>query len=502
MTEKFFWADKIAEEIIKRNKDKKEYVCASGTTPSGVVHTGNFREAITTDLEVKALKDKGKKVKFIFSWDDFDRFRKVPVNIPDSRKKEYEKYIGMPVSDIPSPFSKNKSYAEYFEEKFENELKEINIEPIFIRQSKMYRACKYAKEIKIALDNTEKIKKILDKYREEPLSKDWNPISIYCEKCNKDSTKVVKIDGYKIEYECECKFKNKIDYRKKGIVKLVWRVDWPMRWAYEDLDFEPGGIDHSTPGGSYDTAKQIVKEVYEKDVPFYQLYEWIKIKGGKEFSSSSGNALSLSEVLEVYEPEVIRYLFAGTRPNRGFQVSFDNDVIKIYEDFDSLEKKYYDNKATEQEKRIYEMSNPNAKKDKKVHEKISFRHLITLVQINQTKDLNNLSKYRAEKVKNWLNKYAGEDMKFRIYDTNKVELSEKQKEALLELKNSLKKKKMTETELFNEFYEICKNVEISNTEFFEATYKLIINKTKGPRLAALILDIGKEKIIKILNQIK
>ena len=93
-------------------------------------------------------------------------------------------------------------------------------------------------------------------------------------------------------------------------------------------------------------------------------------------------------------------------------------------------------------------------------------------------------------------------MKFRIYDTNKVELSEKQKEALLELKNSLKKKKMTETELFNEFYEICKNVEISNTEFFEATYKLIINKTKGPRLAALILDIGKEKIIKILNQIK
>jgi len=46
----------------------------------------------------------------------------------------------------------------------------------------------------------------------------------------------------------------------------------------------------------------------------------------------------LDEVEEIYEPEVLRYLFAGTRPNKSFQISFDNDVIKIYEDFDLLEK--------------------------------------------------------------------------------------------------------------------------------------------------------------------
>ena len=32
--------------------------------------------------------------------------------------------------------------------------------------------------------------------------------------------------------------------------------------------------------------------------------------------------------------------------------------------------------------------------------------------------------------------------------------------------------------------------------------RVIINKTKGPRLAALILIIGRDKIIKLLNQIK
>ena len=133
--EKFFWADAIAEKIIKERPDKKQYVCASGITPSGTIHIGNFREIITTELVVRALKNKGKKVRFIYSWDDYDRFRKVPINLPKAKK--YEKYIGMALSDIPSPFNKNKSYAKYFEEEFEKSLKKIGIKPEFIQQSVM-----------------------------------------------------------------------------------------------------------------------------------------------------------------------------------------------------------------------------------------------------------------------------------------------------------------------------------------------------------------------------
>ena len=135
--EKFFWADQIADKIIKE-KRKNIYVCASGITPSGTIHIGNFREVITTDLVVRSLNDKGKKVKFIYSWDDYDRFRKVPANIPES----YKKCIGMPVSDIPSPFGKG-SYAEYFENKFKEELKKVSIKPKFVRQSLMYKKRKY-----------------------------------------------------------------------------------------------------------------------------------------------------------------------------------------------------------------------------------------------------------------------------------------------------------------------------------------------------------------------
>ncbi len=117
MAEKFFWADEIANQIIKEKGRKKEYVCASGITPSGTIHIGNFREVITTDLVVRALRDKGKKVRFIYSWDDYDRFRKVPKNVGAG----YEKYIGMALSEIPSPFEKNKFIDKITGKKINNE---------------------------------------------------------------------------------------------------------------------------------------------------------------------------------------------------------------------------------------------------------------------------------------------------------------------------------------------------------------------------------------------
>src|SRR4030042_874456 len=91
----YHWADLVAERIIKERGKKAKYVCAAGITPSGIVHIGNFREIITVDLVCRALKDKKKKVRFIYSWDDYDRLRKVPVNMP--KQDVLQKFIGKPI---------------------------------------------------------------------------------------------------------------------------------------------------------------------------------------------------------------------------------------------------------------------------------------------------------------------------------------------------------------------------------------------------------------------
>ena len=63
------WADQCAEKIIRERGDLDSYTCASGITPSGTVHIGNLREIISVDLVVRALRSRGKKVRFIYSWD-------------------------------------------------------------------------------------------------------------------------------------------------------------------------------------------------------------------------------------------------------------------------------------------------------------------------------------------------------------------------------------------------------------------------------------------------
>lgn len=494
MAEKFFWADAIADRIIKEKGDKEEYVCASGITPSGQVHIGNFREVITTDMVVRALRDKGKKVKFIYSWDDYDRFRKIPKGLD----KEYEKYLGMPLSDIPSPFDPKLTYAEFNERNFEESLKKVFIEPSFIYQNEMNKKSSYAELIKIVLENRDKVKAILDKYRKEPLSEDWWPIMIYCDACKKDLTKITAVDGFNVSYECECGHKETFDMRKKGIITIRWRIDWPLRWCFESVDFEPGGIDHSVHGGSYTTAKEISREVLNFEPPIYQFYEWIGIKGGEAFSSSTGNALTLDEVESVYEPEVLRYLFVGTKPKSAFQISFDNDVIKSYDEFDRLEKKYFEGNCNPREKRMYEMSVVNI--PEKMPERKGFRALTTDVQLGNIGDLNEESKVRAEKVKNWVENHAGEDMKFRVQKEISAEFNEKEKKVLKGFKEILKGKDFkTDKELLEAVYGLCESEEIKNTEFFEMAYKVLINKTKGPRLASLILAIGQEEVVKLLN---
>ncbi len=517
--ESMHWADQTARRIIKERGDKNKYTVAAGITPSGTVHIGNFREMITVDLVNRALKDAGKNVRFIYSWDDYDVFRKIPKNMP--KQELLKKYLRKPIIDTPDTTGKYGSYAEHNEKEVEKYLPTVGISPEFIYQSKMYKSCKYAEEIKFGLNNKEKVRNILDKFRKEHLPENWYPLSVYCEKCNTDETKVTDYDGeYSITYECECNHKATIDFRKKGIVKLPWRLDWPMRWHYEKVDFEPGGKEHSTEGGSYSTAKLIVKELYNIEPPLYQKYDFIILKGiGGKMSSSAGNVITLKDALEVYEPEIIRYLFVSTRPDAEFAISFDLDVLKIYEDFDKCERIYYkkedaEKKEYQKQKRIYELSSIE-KPSKTMPFQPSLRHLCNVVQIYENDfdkikesyklkdkaDTERLRK-RAKCTHNWLQKYAPDELKFYIQKEVKIKLNDKEKQAIKKLVNYLNKhKELDEKLLYEEFYNISKSLDISAKEFFKTCYKLIINKERGPRLAPFIITIGKERVVKLFEKV-
>ncbi|MBM3200732.1 lysine--tRNA ligase [Candidatus Woesearchaeota archaeon] len=523
--ESYHWADLTAEKIIRERGNKDKYVCAAGITPSGVVHIGNFREIITVDLVCRALRDKGKKVRFIYSWDDYDRLRKVPKNMP--HPEVLEKYIGKPVVDTPDTFGCHKSYAEHFEKDVETNLPSVGIHPEFIQQHKKYRACEYAEMMKYALKHREKIREVLNKYREEHHEQDWYPLGIFCEKCGTDNTKVLKYDGnHTVTYECDCGFSDTIDFSKKGIVKLNWRADWPCRQHHEKVDFEPAGKEHyAQPGGSRITANEIYDAIFDDKHPVDLKYDFITVKGqGGKMSSSLGNVITLKECLEVYEPDIIRYLFASTRPNVEFAISFDLDVIKIYEDYDKTERVYFEEETEEnkkaylKERRIYEFSQVEKVPDK-MPLQVPFRHLTNLVQVYEGDIKKVVEEYKTfikddlDKKKletralcawNWVQKYAPEDMKFKVHEkvseAIKSMLSDDQKKAIKILKDKLKHNKYDEGTLFNEFYTICQELSLDNKVFFKGVYLTLIGKERGPKLAGFILTIGVKKTISLLEE--
>lgn len=513
-----YWADQIAEKLIKDRK-KKTFVVASGITPSGTIHFGNFREIITTDLVFRALKDKGAKVRFLYSWDDYDRFRKVPGNMP--KKDILKRSLGLPVSSVPNVFgTRHKSYAAYIEDELEQSVEQVGIDVEFVRQNEKYRNCDYAKGIKTALTNRKKIASILDKYRKEPLPKNWYPATVYCEKCGSDNTTITNYnEEYSISYSCTCGHKSTFDFRKKGLIKLRWKADWPMRWAHEKVDFEPGGKDHSTYGSSYTVGKDIVK-IFGWTAPEYTMYDFINMKGmtGK-MASSKGNTQALKDVLKYYIPELLRYTFAGRTPKTEIFYPMDDGIFKHYEDFYYTERAYYGKenisaKEKIQRTRIYEMS-AIKKPAKTMPVQPAFKHCVELMNISQgdiSKALNrvkrregitkkaDVDRYRSvlERAWSWIQDFAEEKYIFKVNEKAKIKLSKNMKGAISDMTIILAEK-LDEKKLADRMREVIRSNDVPARDFFQTIYKILISKTAGPRLAPFIMAIGQEKARKLLK---
>jgi lysyl-tRNA synthetase class 1 len=516
------WADQTAEKIIQTWGDKETYTCASGITPSGTVHVGNFREMISVELVVRSLRDLGKKVRFIYSWDDYDVFRKVPLNMPQAEL--LEKYLRQPITLVPDPWGRDSSYARHHEVDVESILPEVGIAPEFLYQAERYRKGMYAQGMRRALEMREHLKTILDKYRDEDhkIQGEWWPVSVFCSACNRDTTEIEGWDGeWGLTYHCDCGHRETGDLRTLKGAKLVWRVDWPMRWNFEQVDFEPAGKDHHSQGGSFDTSKHVVEEVYGRKPPVTFRYDFIGIKGSPgKMSSSKGKVVDLPDLLRVYQPELVRYLFAGTRPNTEFVISFDLDVIKIYEDYDRTERIYWGrekakDEATEaKERRIYELSQVGAVPSEEPYQ-VPFRHLCSLLLIHQgdveavmealpgLKDSQKLGiRSRADRAWYWINECSPEDFRFSVRKPGeKAELSEAESEAVRRLRDDVVLRLETfenEKSIAEAIYAAAGAAGVDSKTLFRAAYQALVGKDQGPRLAGFLGTLGKEKVLAIL----
>jgi lysyl-tRNA synthetase class 1 len=511
------WADVLADELLKEDK---KHVLATGITPSGPIHIGNMREILTTDAVYRSLINKGGKGELIYVADDYDPLRKVYPYL----HKSYEKYVGMPISDIPCPCGKHKSYADHYLISFLNSLKEIGVEPHVYKANEMYKNGDFNKAIQIAMDYTDKIKDIIQKISKRQLPKGWIPFNIRCEKCKKITTaKAVLYDYPIIEYKCDCGYEGEVDIRKGGVGKLPWRVDWPARWKMLGVTFEPFGKDLGTIGGARDTGEKIVEEIYGYPAPKYTVYEFILLKGKGAMHSSKGTALSAEEMLDMTPPEVLRFLLMNNQPGKHLIFDSGLGLLNLVDEYDKQERVYFrkeePTKGMKDLKKTYELSQPYAV-PKKIPYQLPYRHLVTLIQIGKSwdevkkillrtkqvpKDLHKEDeehlKLRTEHAKYWLENFAPDMVKFEVKKKlPKVNLAEEQKKFLLSFTEKLSSIDWEAENIHNIIYDSSEKEKIPIKTAFKTIYQIILEQEKGPRAGYFLSNLDRDFVLKRVEE--
>ena len=391
----------------------------------------------------------------------------------------------------------------------------------------MNKSGKYKEYVIEALQKRGEIFDILDSFRtqdaQEGEREAYYPVSIYCPECHRDTTKITSLseDCTRAEYVCKCGHHGTHDFTKDFNCKLSWKVDWPMRWKYEQVDFEPGGKDHASPGGSYETSKVIAKKIFNYEAPVFQGYEFIGIKGSTgKMSGSSGLNLTPATLLNIYQPEVILWLYAKSDPTKAFDFCFDDGILRQYFEFDKQYKSFLEGTADDH---VRDIMNSCLMFDKKI-EMVPMSHLVQLgsivdfnVEMLETVFAKIGTPYKYEEFKErlglaryWLENCSPENVNklcpvrnWAVYNA----LDEQEKAAVAALFAYLSENEYTLDELNTKLYDIPKeiyghdaeNIKALQGKFFKNVYRLLLNKEKGPRLYLFLFAIEKEQFLSLLD---
>jgi lysyl-tRNA synthetase, class I len=319
------WAEKVAESL-----GAGPHVVVSGISVSGNIHAGNLREVLVAEAVANALRARGEEVRFIFHADTIDPLRKIAPGIPQS----YEEYIGHSLSHIPDPEGCHVSYAEHFLAPFEEALQEMDMDVEVLRSHELYERGVYTEVTREAIERKDELRRILQDVTNREMSEDWSP---YLPRASSGKLTGMRVlehvpEQTSVVFADEDGFEESANY-SEGEGKLGWRVELAARWKALGVTFEPFGKDHTSRGGSTDTADRMSREVFDYPVPGRYEYEWIGLKGRGDMSSSRGIVLLPKDLLRIMPPDAVRRIILGRDPARRFDIDLEGGFPRFMDEY-------------------------------------------------------------------------------------------------------------------------------------------------------------------------
>jgi lysyl-tRNA synthetase, class I len=409
-----------------------------------------------------------------------------------------------------------------------------------ISQTEMYTSGAYTAQVLVAMRDRARIDAVLEQYRtkqaddEGATSAGYFPYRPYCSACERDLTTVTGYDDQStaLSYTCACGHRDSVRLAEHRRGKLVWKVDWPMRWAYEGVVFEPSGVDHQAPGSSFVVGGRLVSEIFGGWQPIGPMYAFVGISGMAKMSSSRGAVPTPADALEIIEEPVLRWLYARRRPQQSFTIAFDSEVHRLYDEWDAVARKVAAGSASGPDAISYSRAVRTAAGElPRTSRPLPYRMLASVADITtgdaeQTlrilgdcdpeRPVASLDEVRPrlDRAQNWAATQLPADQRTVLADepdaTALESLTAGEREALDLLLAGLDEQ-WSLGGLSQLVYAVPKlqaglaadapptpELKVAQRAFFALVYRLLIGRDTGPRLPTLLLAAGPERIRKLL----
>lgn len=335
------WPFKEAQKILKRQArfrpDKDHILLQTGYGPTGLPHIGTFGEVARTTMVRHALNVLSDlPVRVIAFADDMDGMRKIAPNLP--QQEMLKRHMGMPLSKIPDPFGSNRSFAKHNTDMLQEFLDAYGFEYEFESSTACYEAGRFDDLLVKVAENYDKVMEIMLSDLREERAATYSPFL----PISPTTGRVLEVPMIEIRpQDATIVFKDENGQKTEqkitgGHCKLQWRVDWALRWAAFDVDYEMYGKD------LIDSARlshQIVR-VLGGTAPESFHYELFLDEDGHKISKTKGNGLTIDEWMTYASPESLAF-FMYQNPNKAKRLYFDI-IPKCVDDYIDCLKKFPD----------------------------------------------------------------------------------------------------------------------------------------------------------------
>ncbi|TQQ80193.1 lysine--tRNA ligase [Halonotius roseus] len=522
-----FWAEGVADEIEQRNPDDP-IVIKGGVSPSGVAHLGNVNEIMRGYFVAEALRDRGHEVRQVFTSDDRDPLRKLPRKLADPDGQivglgevdagALGRNLGKPYTDIPDPFGERDSYAAHFAALLEADAERLGVDIEMYSNTALYADGTFDPVVERVLDRVDTAREVLSEYQAKA-DDDYVPFNPICEECGKLTETVtdIDLDAKTVDYVCTdmevgdetiegCGHEGTATFREG---KLPWRFEWPGQWQVLDVDFEPFGKDHAE--GSWPSGVDIAENVLGIEPPVPMVYEWFTLNG-EALSSSAGNIVTVPELLDLLEPEIIRYFFA-LHPKKARDLDLSR-LDQLVDDFDRFEEAYYEGVDDESLTAFAEAAYPYVVDDvadeRPIRLPYTFAAVLGMVddpalREKLARDEGHIpddadeatveaALARVEQARTWAERMDNA-YNYRLQaDLPDTEFDAATTDALDSLADVVAGGHDGET-IQSEIYDTAREHDIEPGDLFEAGYRLFFDETQGPRLGEFLGDLEQEFVV-------